>query len=78
MRTFSAALLAATLVMTNAFAAPLSAGKPAGVKEAQSQAPSALMIITGIGLAGVGFGLAASNSGGGPKSTTNSVTGSVP
>lgn len=79
MRTFSAAILAATLVMTNAYAAPLSAGKPAGVKQAQMEAPNALLIVTGLGLAGLGIGLATSSNGGGPTtSTTGSVTGSLP
>ena len=76
MRTFSAALVAASLVMTSAFAAPLTAGKPAGVKKAQMESSNALLIITGLGLAGLGIGLAASNSGGGPTvSNTGVVTG---
>ena len=78
MRTFSAAILAATFVMTNAFAAPLPAGKPAGVKNAQSEASSALLITAGLGLAGLGIGLAASSGGGGggpSASATGSVTG---
>ena len=77
MRTFSAAILAASLVMTNAFAATtLPAGKPAGVKKAQMESPSALLIVTGLGLAGLGIGLAASSNGGGVQtSTTGSVTG---
>jgi hypothetical protein len=79
MRTFSAAVLAASLLMTNAFAATLPAGKPAGVKKAQMESPSALLIVTGLGLAGLGIGLAASSNGGGPiTSTTGSVTGSQP
>ena len=75
MRTFSAAILAASLVMTNAFAAPLPAGKPAGVKKAQMDSPNALLIVTGLGLAGLGIGLAVSNNGGGVTSSTSSVTG---
>jgi len=75
MRTFSAAILAATFVMTNAFAAPLPSGKPAGVKKAQMEAPNALLIVTGLGLAGLGIGLAASSSGGGVASSTSSVSG---
>ena len=74
MRTFSAAIMAATLMMTNAFAATtLPAGKPAGVKKAQMESPSALLIVTGLGLAGLGIGLAASSNGGGPTAVTNSV-----
>ena len=75
MRTFSAAILAASLVMTNAFAAPLPAGKPAGVKKAQMDSPNALLIITGLGLAGLGIGLAVSNNGGGPVTSTTAVSG---
>jgi len=72
MRTFGAALLAASLLVTNAFAATtLPTGKPAGVKKAQMEDNHTLLIIGGIGLAGLGIGLAASASGGGP---TNFVT----
>lgn len=75
MRTFIAAFLAATFVATNAFAATLTAGQPAGVKKAQMESPNALLIVTGLGLAGLGIGLAASSSGGGVTSSTSSVTG---
>ena len=75
MRTFSAALVAASLVMTSAFAAPLTAGKPAGVKKAQMESSNALLIITGLGLAGLGIGLAASSNGGGPTVSTSSISG---
>ena len=78
MRTFSAAILAAAFVMTNAVAAPLPSGKPAGVKKAQMESPNALLIITGIGLAGLGIGLAASSNGGGPTAVTNSVPTGTP
>ena len=78
MRTFSAAILAAAFVMTNAYAAPLPAGQPAGVKKAQMESPNALLIITGIGLAGLGIGLAASSTGGGPTAVTNSVPTGTP
>ena len=75
MRIFSAALLATALLVTNAFAGTLTSGKPAGVKKAQMQGPSTLLIVGGIGLAGLGIGLAASSSGGKPTSATSSVTG---
>ena len=76
MRTFTAAILAATFVITNAVAAPLPVGQPAGVKKAQMESPNALLIVTGLGLAGLGIGLAASSSGGGPvTSNTSAVTG---
>ena len=70
MRIFGAAILAATLLVTNAFAATLPAGKPAGVKKAQMENSNALLIVTGIGLAGLGIGLAASGNGGGPTAFT--------
>jgi hypothetical protein len=67
--------------VTNAFAATtLSAGKPAGVKKAQSESSNTLLIIGGIGLAGVGIGLAASSGGGGPTAVTTAPisTGTSP
>ena len=70
MRIFGAAILATTLLVTNAFAATLPAGKPAGVKKAQMDTNNALLIVTGIGLAGLGIGLAASSNGGGPTAFT--------
>jgi hypothetical protein len=55
MRILGAAILAASLLVTNAFAAEtLKAGKPAGVKKAQMEGNNALLIIGGIGLAGLG------------------------
>lgn len=77
MRTFGAAILAATLLVTNAFAAtPLPTGKPAGVKNAQMEMNSnTWLIITGVGLAGLGIGLAASASNaGGPTTSTSAST----
>jgi len=72
MRILGAAILAASLVVTNAFAATtLPAGKPAGVKKAQDMSNNnTLLIIGGIGLAGLGIGLAASQNGGGPSAFT--------
>lgn len=74
MRIFGAAILAASLLVTNAFAADtLPAGKPAGVKKAQEDNRNMLLIIGGIGLAGVGIGLAASGNGGGPTAVTTAT-----
>jgi len=74
MRIFGAAILATSLLVTNAFAAEtLTAGKPAGVKKAQMEGNNALLIIGGIGLAGLGIGLAASQNGGGPTSITTAT-----
>ena len=74
MRIFGAAILAASLLVTNAFAADtLPAGKPAGVKKAQEDNRNMLLIIGGIGLAGIGIGLAASGNGGGPTAVTTAT-----
>jgi hypothetical protein len=73
MRIFGAAILAASMLVTNAFAATtLSAGKPAGVKKAQAS-NNTFLIIGGIGLAGLGIGLAASGNGGGPTTVTTAT-----
>ena len=78
MRIFGATILAASLLVTNAFAADtLTAGKPAGVKKAQEGGNNMLLIIGGIGLAGVGIGLAASSSGGGPTTVTTATVGTT-
>ena len=75
MRIFGAAILAASLLVTNAFAATtLTSGKPAGVKKAQMEGNNAILIIGGVGLAGLGIGLAASSNGGGPTSFTTTTT----
>jgi hypothetical protein len=75
MRIFGAAVLAASLLVTNAFAATtLPAGKPAGVKKAQME-DNTLLIIAGVGLAGLGIGLAASaGNAGGPTTSTTPTT----
>jgi hypothetical protein len=78
MRIFGASILATSLLVTNAFAAEtLTAGKPAGVKKAQMEGNNALLIIGGIGLAGLGIGLAASQNGGGPTSVTTATVGTT-
>ena len=76
MRIFGAAILASSLMVTSAFAGTtLPPGKPAGVKKAQDMDHNTLLIIGGIGLAGLGIGLAASQNGGGPTAfTTQNVT----
>jgi len=74
MRIFGAAILAASLLATNAFAATtLTAGKPAGVKKAQENR-NTILIIGGVGLAGLGIALAASSNGGGPTVFTTPAT----
>jgi len=77
MRIFSAAILAASLLVTNAFAATtLPAGKPAGVKKAQMEG-NTWLIIAGVGLAGIGIGLAASSNSSGSVVTTTAPVGTV-
>ena len=78
MRILGAAILAASFLVTNAFAATtLPAGKPAGVKKAQMEGNNALLIIGGVGLAGLGIGLAASSNGGGPTTVTTATVGTA-
>jgi uncharacterized membrane protein YedE/YeeE len=76
MRIFGAAILAASLLVTNAFAETLPVGKPAGVKKAQMEG-NALLIIAGVGIVGLGIGLAASSNGGGAVTSTTSSVGTV-
>ncbi|HKY19299.1 MAG TPA: hypothetical protein VJL82_10240 [Rhizomicrobium sp.] len=81
MRIFGATVLATSLLITNAFAGTaLTAGKPAGVKKAQMETSSMILIIGGVGLAGLGIGLAASGNGSGPTTTTTATvtTATVP
>jgi hypothetical protein len=74
----SGAIILASLLATNAFAATtLPAGKPAGVKKAQLEDRNTLLIISGVGLAGVGIGLAASQGGGGPTAVTTATVGTT-
>ena len=78
MRIFGAAVLAASLLVTNAFAATtLPPGKPAGVKKAQWENNNALLIVAGVGLAGLGIGLAASTCCGNSVVTTTATVGTV-
>ena len=69
MRIFGVAVLAASMLVTNAFADTLAKGKPAGVKKAQMET-NTTMILLGVGLAGAGIALAASSSGGGAVTST--------
>ena len=79
MRIIGAAILVTSLLAANAFAATtLSAGKPAGVKKAQAESSNTLLIIGGVGLAGLGIGLAASSSGGGPTAVTTAPISTSP
>lgn len=64
-RTIGAGFLAATLVVSSAFAAgeaaPLPAGKPAGVKQAALLGPNAFLVLLGAGIVIGGIALAVSN-----------------
>jgi hypothetical protein len=89
MRIFGTAVLAVSLLATNAFAATtvpagkpaaattLSAGKPAGVKKAQWEDQNTLLIISAVGLAGLGIGLATSTGCGCTVTTTTTSVGTV-
>ena len=75
MRTIGAALLASSLIASSAFAAtdataPLTPGKPAGVKQAQSM-DNTLLLVLGLGVVAGGIALVASSSG---NSNVNVVT----
>jgi hypothetical protein len=80
MRTLGAALLATSLLATNAFAgSTLPAGKPSGIRHAQSETSQAVLIALGLGVTGLGIALiASSGKAGGPNSSSNTVTGTAP
>lgn len=63
MRTICASLMAATLLVSSAIAAPLPAGKPAGVKEAAVLGPNVFLVLLGAGVIIGGITLAVSNNG---------------
>jgi len=62
MRSISAVALAASLLVTNAYAATpsLAPGKPAGVHQAQMGKSNTLFIALGVGIFAAGIALAAS------------------
>lgn len=80
MRTIGAALLASSLIASSAFAAtdagaPLTPGKPAGVKQAQSLDNNTLLLILGLGVVAGGIALVASGNGNNTVTTTTTTTG---
>jgi hypothetical protein len=82
MRTLVASLLSMTLLASGAMAesaGPLAPGKPAGVRQAQEINKTALIIITGIVVAGVAIGLSTSSNGnpGGPVALTTTPTTTI-
>ena len=78
MRVIGAAILASSLVVSSSFAAtdaaaPLAPGKPAGVKQAQMQG-NTLLLVLGVGVVAGGIALVASGSGNGSVATTTTST----
>lgn len=76
MRTIGSAILAATMIVTSAYAAtdtvgPLAPGKPAGVKTAQASSDNTLWWVLGAGVVIGGIALVASGN------SSNSVTGAL-
>ena len=75
MRIIGATFLASSLIVSSAFAAtdagaPLTPGKPAGVKQAQSS-DNTLLLVVGLGVVAAGVALVASGNG---HSTVNATT----
>jgi hypothetical protein len=78
MRTIGAVLLASSLIASSAFAAtdvsaPLSPGKPAGVKQAQRM-DNTLLLVMGLGVVAAGIALVASGNG---NTTVTTATNST-
>ncbi len=65
MRNFCAAVVAAALLTSSAFAAdaPLAAGKPAGLRKAQGEGDNTLLFALGVGAVIAGVVLVASSGG---------------
>jgi hypothetical protein len=84
MRSFIAALVATSLVVSSAYAAnesvvPLPAGKPAGIKEAAYLGPNAFLILIGFGVFIGGIALAISNDDkNGVTTPTTTATSTLP
>jgi hypothetical protein len=82
MRILGAAILASSLVVSSSFAAttstaPLAPGKPAGVKQAQMEG-NTLLLVLGVGVVAGGIALVASGGGNGSVTTTTATTGTTP
>lgn len=82
MRNLIAAVLSLSLIASTAVAAqvgPLSAGQPAGVKQAQMEGDTtALLVIAGIIAVGVIIGVSTASSGNPPNQITSTVSTSAP
>ncbi len=79
MRAIGSALLAMTLMVSSALAdtanAPLAAGKPAGVKQAQIEAGGVLLVAGILVVAGAIALVASTTQGNGSATTTNATAG---
>ena len=78
MRTIGAAIVASSLIVSSAFAAPDSAaplapGKPAGVKQAQAT-DNTLLLVLGLGVVAGGIALVASGNGNSSVATMTTAT----
>jgi hypothetical protein len=78
MRTIGAVIVASSLIVSSAFAAtdstaPLAPGKPAGVKQAQVEG-NTLLLVLGLGVVAGGIALVASGNGNGSVTTTTAGT----
>jgi hypothetical protein len=77
MRSWGAAFLVTSLIASSAFAAersaPLAPGKPAGVKQAQTQG-NVIWWVGGLAVLGAGIGLVASGNGSKGITTTTTTT----
>lgn len=78
MRIIGAAILASSLLVSTSFAAtdstaPLAPGKPAGVKQAQMEG-NTLLLVLGVGVVAGGIALVASGNGNGSVTTTTTGT----
>ena len=77
MRSIAAVALATSLLVSNAFAAPVSplaAGKPAGVHHAQMDRSNTLFIALGVGIMAAGIALAASGDSNQVTASTTTTT----
>jgi hypothetical protein len=83
MRRVATAVLLPFLATQGAFAAPLPAGKPAGIKQAQDRDYTPLLVM-GAAAVGIGIALAVSDNGNSgsvsppPTTTTTTTTGTGP
>lgn len=78
MRTIGAVIVASSLIVSSAFAAtdanaPLTPGKPAGVKQAQAM-DNTLLLVLGLGIVAGGIALVATGNGHNTPTATTTTT----